>query len=678
MKKILTATLATILTLSTVTGNFGSNSYAEGTSQNENQMPSFMYINEGFNKFVNLKGHAVFEKNSDGTPMDGVVRLTEAKPSQFGSIITNKPVPINTYYELKGKLSLGKDFANLEDGIAFMFVPESEISKLGDAGNGSSIGIGKVDNAFGFKLDTFYNGEDEEFAEKDPIEFNGLRFGGYIKTDENGRVHNVKVDSAGNGSSKPKEIGRRAGYRDFTLKVADSIFTFEFDGDVGDKISWTADASKVLNLDTPYRLVISSSTGAKYGEHLIKVNEIAYLQPVLRVYYYDKDTNDEIKGIKYMFGNIGDSYNITKDTIDGYSFVNSDGELSGRYLSNKEINLYYTKNVNITLNPNGGKFEDNTTDNKQISLEKGKTLTEKNPTKEDYVFKGWYTDKELTKPFDINTPINSDTTLYAKWEKEKVNVTLDPNGGKFGDNTTEPKVVPVEKGEKATEEKPTKQDHIFKGWYTDKEFTKPFDFNTLINSAITLYAKWEKEKVNVTLEPNGGKFGDNTTEPKVVPVEKGEKATEEKPTKPNYKFDGWYTDKELTKPFDFNTPINSDTTLYAKWEKEKVSLTLEPNGGKFGDNTTEPKVVPVEKGEKAIEERPTKQDHIFKGWYTDKELTKPFDFNTPINNDTTLYAKWEKEKVSLTLEPNGGKFGDNTTEPKVVPVEKGEKATEEK
>ncbi|WP_207653247.1 cell wall-binding repeat-containing protein, partial [Peptostreptococcus faecalis] len=82
---------------------------------------------------------------------------------------------------------------------------------------------------------------------------------------------------------------------------------------------------------------------------------------------------------------------------------------------------------------------------------------------------------------------------------------------------------------------------------------------------------WEKEKVSLTLEPNGGKFGDNTTEPKVVPVEKGEKATEEKPTKLNYKFDGWYTDKEFTKPFDFNTPINSAITLYAKWTKDDTS-----------------------------------------------------------------------------------------------------------
>ena len=39
------------------------------------------------------------------------------------------------------------------------------------------------------------------------------------------------------------------------------------------------------------------------------------------------------------------------------------------------------------------------------------------PTAVGYTFGGWYTDKELTKAFDIeNDAISGDTTLYAKWE----------------------------------------------------------------------------------------------------------------------------------------------------------------------------------------------------------------------------------------------------------------------
>ncbi len=38
------------------------------------------------------------------------------------------------------------------------------------------------------------------------------------------------------------------------------------------------------------------------------------------------------------------------------------------------------------------------------------------PTRDGYVFKGWFTDQACTQPFDFSTPISSDITLWAKWE----------------------------------------------------------------------------------------------------------------------------------------------------------------------------------------------------------------------------------------------------------------------
>lgn len=47
----------------------------------------------------------------------------------------------------------------------------------------------------------------------------------------------------------------------------------------------------------------------------------------------------------------------------------------------------------------------------------GDKLEVAEPTAAGYTFGGWYTDKELTKAFDIeNDAISGDTTLYAKWE----------------------------------------------------------------------------------------------------------------------------------------------------------------------------------------------------------------------------------------------------------------------
>ncbi len=51
------------------------------------------------------------------------------------------------------------------------------------------------------------------------------------------------------------------------------------------------------------------------------------------------------------------------------------------------------------------------------------------------------------------------------------------------------------------------------------------------------------------------------------------------PEKEGYLFDGWYSDKELTEEFDFLTPINANTTVYAKWtepEEEPAEIIPKP------------------------------------------------------------------------------------------------------
>lgn len=45
------------------------------------------------------------------------------------------------------------------------------------------------------------------------------------------------------------------------------------------------------------------------------------------------------------------------------------------------------------------------------------------------------------------------------------------------------------------------------------------------------------------------------------------------PTKEGHTFEGWFTDKECTKPFS-DLKISSNITLYAKWKQNEVSVPL--------------------------------------------------------------------------------------------------------
>lgn len=59
---------------------------------------------------------------------------------------------------------------------------------------------------------------------------------------------------------------------------------------------------------------------------------------------------------------------------------------------------------------------------------------------------------------------------------------------------------------------------------------------------------------------------DNT----VVTVVEGEKVDESQVPTPEcdgWKFEGWFSDTDLTVPFDFEAPVTADATVYAKWSK---------------------------------------------------------------------------------------------------------------
>ena len=66
----------------------------------------------------------------------------------------------------------------------------------------------------------------------------------------------------------------------------------------------------------------------------------------------------------------------------------------------------------------------------------------------------------------------------------------------------------------------------------------------------------------VTFDSNGGSAVASQT------VKEGEKAAKPaNPTRDGYTFEGWFADEALKTAYDFNTPVTSDITLYADWDR---------------------------------------------------------------------------------------------------------------
>ena len=276
----------------------------------------------------------------------------------------------------------------------------------------------------------------------------------------------------------------------------------------------------------------------------------------------------------------------------------------------------------------------------QTVEENAKASKPTDPTKTGFTFGGWFTDSALTVAYDFNTPVAADITLYAKWNEVPVNYTV--NFDSAGGSSVEAQTVA--KNAKASKPAdPAKTGFTFGGWFTDSALTVAYDFNTPVTADITLYAKWNEAPITytVTFYMDGGSAVPAQT------VAKNAKASKPAdPTKGGYDFVGWYADSARTVLYDFNTPVTSDVTIYAKWEtiKPKYEVDFESNGG------SNPAAIIVKEGDKVSKPTdPTKDGYSFAGWYTDSALTALYDFNTPVTANITLYAKWKVVGGSHTV-----------------------------
>ena len=154
------------------------------------------------------------------------------------------------------------------------------------------------------------------------------------------------------------------------------------------------------------------------------------------------------------------------------------------------------------------------------------------------------------------------------------------------------------------------------------------------------------------------RFKDDTAVLKIVNVKSGTPVSRpENPTKKGYEFIGWYNDDGQTE-FDFNSYINSDTIILAKWKAKEYKITFNYNGG---TSSTESKNVLF--GEVYGELPSTsKKGYTFEGWYTEESsgVVVTTDSVYKTDGNQTLYARWTPVRYTITYELDGGSASNPT------------------
>ncbi len=159
----------------------------------------------------------------------------------------------------------------------------------------------------------------------------------------------------------------------------------------------------------------------------------------------------------------------------------------------------------------------------------------------------WTTEQYVRYSIDFSDVTIQNSSPYT--------VGFDSTGGSLVNHQS------IEAGQKIVKpENPTKTGNAFIGWYSDADFTTPWDFeNDTVTTNIVLYAKWgysvEYISDDVTFTTQVVEINQKTTAPS-------------DPKKDGYIFEGWwYVGDDSKYPWNFEYIITENMQLYAKWSK---------------------------------------------------------------------------------------------------------------
>ena len=235
------------------------------------------------------------------------------------------------------------------------------------------------------------------------------------------------------------------------------------------------------------------------------------------------------------------------------------GELTKEYSFDITINEPGEEQYSISYE-NDGQYkngEGNPTSYKVNEL----PLTLLVPSKDGYVFLGWYLNDELVTEIIEGTTGN--ITLVAKWEEVRVaplliNYKLD--GGVLPSNAP----TTFFPGTVVVLPTPSKEGYTFLGWYINNKLVTEISVDQ--NEEVTVSAKWEKEKVygEISYIINGGKLPEQVVEM----YEEGVGVELPIPSKDGNKFLGWTLEENSS---NYITAISKTqkgaVTVYAHWEE---------------------------------------------------------------------------------------------------------------
>ena len=286
--------------------------------------------------------------------------------------------------------------------------------------------------------------------------------------------------------------------------------------------------------------------------------------------------------------------------------------------------VYELANYPITYNLYAG-----TANNPTSYTVETEDITLVNPERKGYEFIGWTGSNGDTPEMVVTIPKGSSGPKEFVAHYNIINYTIDYDldEGNVYNPATYNVATPTFKLKK-----PTKAGHTFIGWTGSNGDTPELEV-TITKGTIgplQFVAHYSVNNYTVTFNDEGNVTQETVEYNQLI-------APKDALGKENLVFVYWSLEQNGV-PFDFNTPITDNITLYAVYREVTSFASLNPTGG-----TVFPTTIPTLVGEPYGQlPTPTRDDYEFLGWFTEEEGGQQVTAETIATNDQdhTLFAHW--------------------------------------
>ena len=199
----------------------------------------------------------------------------------------------------------------------------------------------------------------------------------------------------------------------------------------------------------------------------------------------------------------------------------------------------------------------------------------------------------------------------------------------------------------------SKNGYLFDGWYEESTFDTKIDEIVCAQANIDLFAKFIPINYSITYHLDGGT--NHIKNPDTITIE--DEIDLKDPSKSGYSFDGWYSESTFTNRIYSLKCVSENVILFAKFTPNVYSVSYKSNGGTFSEKLSvtlygtkcgETKTFLMEQGVNVNPYdlwspsmyRSGNQGLYFAGWYLDSSCNNLLDSQIVVEEDVSLYAKW--------------------------------------